>query len=255
MQEMFVHQALPYLATHCPVAALPHTLELSLCQIKETDIDPLLRQLQQEHPDASIGIYPTLGVVKLRFRVKQRPERLAAWQQLIQDRFRTHLFEAPTLQEALVQILICKSKTLALAESCTGGALSARIVEVPDASKMLAGSLVVYCDEWKESMLGVSHRTLRDHGAVSRETAREMVEGLFERTDADVALSVTGIAGPTGSSTEKPIGTVWFALGERGGPVQTKHILAAPPRANIIDSAVQTALGALFRRLAYGVDL
>ncbi len=107
--------------------------------------------------------------------------------------------------------------SLSLAESCTGGMIAAALTSVPGASDIFWGSAVTYINGAKEQILGVSHLTLEKHGAVSEECAREMAEGARRIYGADVAMSVTGIAGPGGGSELKPVGTVWFGFSSREG--------------------------------------
>jgi PncC family amidohydrolase len=154
----------------------------------------------------------------------------------------------PLLYE-LHQALILKKKKLALAESCTGGALSERIISLPGASTFFLGSLVVYDNAWKEQFLGVSHQTMQKYGAVSEEVVKEMVQGIFHQTKADVAVAVSGIAGPTGGSEDKPVGTIFIAVGERKGAIDLQRIHAPSPRKNAIACAVQAALEMLLRRV------
>lgn len=101
---------------------------------------------------------------------------------------------------------------LSLAESCTGGMIGCRITSVSGSSSFFLGSAVTYSNESKERILGVSHRSLTDHGAVSEAVAREMAEGSLRVYGSDIAASVTGIAGPNGGTPEKPVGTVWMAV-------------------------------------------
>jgi len=115
-------------------------------------------------------------------------------------------------EEILVRLLIRQKKTLALAESCTGGGLANRITNVPGASAVLLGGFVTYSNQAKESCLGVRAETLAAHGAVSEAVAREMAEGARCRIGADFAIAITGIAGPGGGTPEKPVGTVFIAL-------------------------------------------
>lgn len=122
--------------------------------------------------------------------------------------------------EAAKRLLdICKRKHLKVAtvESCTAGLIAGTLTEVPGTSSILDRGFVTYSNEAKQDMVGVSAETLKAHGAVSRETAEEMVRGAIARAPVDLAVSVTGIAGPDGGSAEKPVGLVHFAAASRSG--------------------------------------
>ena len=121
----------------------------------------------------------------------------------------------PTLEERAGQLLAKQGLTLALAESCTGGLVGHRITNVPGSSEYFIGGVVAYAYEAKERVLGVRHDTLYDHGAVSEETALEMARGARRLLMTDIALSVTGIAGPGGGLPGKPVGLVYIALSAR----------------------------------------
>ncbi|MFA6668871.1 MAG: CinA family protein [Candidatus Methanomethylophilaceae archaeon] len=116
--------------------------------------------------------------------------------------------------------------TLALAESCTGGGLGADITSVPGSSEFFLGGAVVYSDRAKESVLGVRRSTLEKYGAVSAETASEMAEGARRLFASDVAVAVTGIAGPGGATEGKPVGLVYTAVSVRGRIDIMKHDLS-----------------------------
>ena len=115
-----------------------------------------------------------------------------------------------TKSEELVSLLIDKGHTISFAESCTGGMAAASIVDVADASKVLNASFVTYANEAKIKYANVSGDTLDKYGAVSEQTAGEMAEGTAKANNADVAVGISGIAGPTGGTEEKPVGTVCF---------------------------------------------
>jgi PncC family amidohydrolase len=153
------------------------------------------------------------------------------------------------IEEKLHAAFLKSGKTLALAESCTGGAMAAALTSIPDASKFFLGSLVVYSNAWKELFLGVSPALLRTKGAVSREAVEEMVRGLFNRTECDFAAAVSGIAGPTGGTPDKPVGTIFIAVGKRGSTIDVQHVHAPTGRKAAIDFTVQTTFEALYQRL------
>lgn len=120
--------------------------------------------------------------------------------------------DCETLAELVHKTLTDKGVTLATAESCTGGNIASLLTAQAGASAYFRGGVVAYSNEVKECALGVKHATLEAHGAVSEETVREMVEGVRTRLGADYAIATTGIAGPTGGTPEKPVGTVWVAV-------------------------------------------
>lgn len=119
------------------------------------------------------------------------------------------------LARALVRELIESGRSVAAAESCTGGWIAKSITDVPGASRCFAYGIVSYSNGAKEALLGVSPHTLEQFGAVSEPTVKEMAEGVIKLSGADLAVAVSGIAGPDGGSAEKPVGTVWFAWAGR----------------------------------------
>lgn len=157
------------------------------------------------------------------------------------------------LENVVVDGLRRAGLTLAVAESCTGGMLAARLTDVSGASAAFLEGFVTYQNQAKTGRLGVPAELIERFGAVSEEVARAMVEGLLARTGADLGLSITGIAGPDGGSDDKPVGTVWFALGGGGGEVRAwQRRFTALGRRFVRERAVLEALVALHRRL---VDL
>ena len=119
-----------------------------------------------------------------------------------------------SIEKQTVELLKSKNLKLATAESCTGGLISKRITDVSGSSEVFEGGVVCYSNRFKENMLGVSPETLKKYGAVSRETAREMVKGVLSLTKADIAVAVTGIAGPSSDDTNKPVGLVYIAVSD-----------------------------------------
>jgi nicotinamide-nucleotide amidase len=125
--------------------------------------------------------------------------------------------EDETLEAVVGRLLVENGMVLALAESCTGGLISHRITRVAGSSEYFLGGVVAYSNELKQQLLDVDESVLIEYGAVSAETAREMAVGVRHGTGADIALSVTGIAGPAGGTAEKPVGTVCFGLATSSG--------------------------------------
>jgi len=153
------------------------------------------------------------------------------------------------LESVVVRLLTEQKKSLALAESCTGGNIAHRVTNVPGASAVFWGGAVSYANAAKETLLGVRAETLREHGAVSEAVARELAAGIRERSGADFALAVTGIAGPDGGTPEKPVGTVFLALAAADG-MEVERRLNPWDRTTFKEVTATQALEKLRRRLA-----
>ncbi len=163
-----------------------------------------------------IGYCARVGQVDVRLtaRCADAEKIVRAAEAIVQNMFAANIygFDDDEIEQVVVRLLTEKKKTLALAESCTGGFIANKITNVPGASSVFLGGVVSYANSAKEKFLGVRAETLRQHGAVSEAVAREMAEGAREKFGADFALAVTGIAGPGGGTAEKPVGTVFLAL-------------------------------------------
>ncbi len=153
--------------------------------------------------------------------------------------------ELRDLAEQLGECMKAKGLTLATAESCTGGWLAKIITDIPGSSAWFTGSVVCYSNESKHSLLGVDENTLNEFGAVSGETVLELSDGLFAHTDADVAVSVSGIAGPDGGSEEKPVGLVWLSWGKRDKSVHAKPFNFGGDREDVRKQSIKQALNNL----------
>jgi nicotinamide-nucleotide amidase len=151
-----------------------------------------------------------------------------------------------SLEEAVSQLLKEKKKTLATAESCTGGNIARLITSIAGSSAIYNGSVVSYANKIKESVLGVSRQTLEERGAVSEETVTAMVQGILTLTGSDYAIATSGIMGPGGGTAEKPVGTVWIAVGNTGTIRASKHFFRFD-RSRNIEMTTQTALTLLHR--------
>jgi len=168
-----------------------------------------------------VGLYPQLRAVDLRLTVSGIPPR-RAWSLLnrLERQLRRRLGRAvygvddQTLEAAVGEAMVRRGKTLAVAESCTGGLVSDRITDVPGSSRYVLLSVVPYHNRMKQELLGVSSTCLKRSGAVSAPVARAMAQGVRRTAGADVGLAITGIAGPTGGTSRKPVGLVYLALAD-----------------------------------------
>ena len=149
-----------------------------------------------------------------------------------------------TVATNLVELLKARGLTCATAESCTGGGVGSAITAVPGSSAVFAGGVISYSNDVKRDVLGVSSDILQNVGAVSAETAAQMAEGARRLLKTDLAVSLTGIAGPDGGSDEKPVGLVWFGLATKDG-VRTEKAIFRGDRAQVRAQAVTHALGML----------
>lgn len=154
------------------------------------------------------------------------------------------------LSVELVAALTARGKQVATAESCTGGWIAKSLTDVAGSSAVFAYGIVSYSNGAKESLLGVAPRTLQEHGAVSEATVREMAEGVLALSGADLAVAVSGIAGPDGGSKEKPVGTVWLAIASRGARTVAQTMRFDGDRDAVRASTVEWALAAVRDRLA-----
>jgi nicotinamide-nucleotide amidase len=218
MAAMLSETVLPWIAQQRGDAEQASACTWKLYGLTESKLDDLVRpvELGAQARLCFRAHYPDLS---LRLIVKGGEERLATLARL-ESQIRNALGSAvycegeATLEEIVGQLLLAKHQSLALAESCTGGYISHRMTRIAGSSAYFYGGAVTYANEVKVRLLGVDPTTLETYGAVSRETALEMSQGIKERTGASFGLSVTGIAGPSGGSAEKPVGTVWISIAQ-----------------------------------------
>lgn|SRR3989441_6518528 len=206
--------------------------------------------LQQTVP--TIAPYAKLGEVHLRLTAKGPPDDVAAaltrGEAQVRERLGELLYgvDEQTLEEVVAGLLTSQKRTVAVAESCTGGLLSQRLTTVPGSSEFFVAGVVAYSNESKSRDVGVPPDLIVSHGAVSAEVAEAMAAGIRERAGADVGLGVTGIAGPAGGTPEKPVGLVFIALADSGGPLHRRLMFGSEAgREGIRFLAAQAALNLL----------
>jgi nicotinamide-nucleotide amidase len=198
--------------------------------ITESGLDELVAGVVAPE-EGRISFRASFPEVSLRVVVHGAPDEATPRLEIVAARLRERLGPyvygegAVTMQEMVGRALAEKGLTLAVAESCTGGLVGHRLTEVGGSSAWFRGGVIAYANDVKEQLLGVQAATLAHHGAVSEETAAEMADGVRRALGADLGLGVTGIAGPTGGTPEKPVGTVCFALARAAGTVTHRYPL------------------------------
>lgn len=206
-----------------------------------------------------VAYLPRLGIVDLRFSLAGRPANAQAALDRAVEPIRARLGDViyaegtTEIEEALGEGLLSRGWSIATAESLTGGRLGGKIVSVPGSSRYFLGGIVAYGNRAKISLLGVPEAWLREYGAVSEPVARAMAHGARERFGAHVAVSTTGIAGPTGATAEKPVGLVWFGVETPTGAATVRRQLPGG-RDQVIERSVLIACD-LARRAACGLPI
>jgi nicotinamide-nucleotide amidase len=255
MKELMEKHVLPVLARRNE-GRVGRRRVLRIAGMGESAVEEMVAPVYAKWKDDPVTILASPGEVQLHLVARGRPgeadARLAAMEKDFRAILGDRIFGQDTEDLPIVVggLLRESGKTLALAESCTGGLVSSLLTDVPGSSAYFLGSVVSYANSAKADLLDVSAETLAAHGAVSSEAAREMAEGARRRFDADLAVSITGIAGPDGGSTEKPVGTVFFALAERGGEGVGNKRNFGGDRATIRRASAIHAMEMLRRRLA-----
>jgi nicotinamide-nucleotide amidase len=220
----------------------------------------LAEQVQDLLDASDPTVAPLAGQGKVRLRITARaatPEEAEKKIEPVAKEILSRLGEYhfgdddASLESVVGRLLSEKGKTLALAESCTGGLISKRLTDLAGSSAFLKEGVVAYSNEAKERLLGVPHETLVEHGAVSEEAARAMAEGARKGAGADYGLSVTGVAGPGGGTQEKPVGLVWLGLADGAGTIAERLDLSAwrRSRESIRERSANRALDLLRRRM------
>ncbi len=214
-----------------------------ICGLSRRELAGLVAGIDLGH-NARFSIIENYPDLTLRLSIDSAADRESLH---LRDRVRavlgSHIYAEGdrTLEEVVGDLLLAKQRTLALAESCTGGYLSHRITRIAGSSAYYLAGAVTYSNEAKVLFLGVEPETLELHGAVSRETALEMSHGIRARTGAGIGLSVTGVAGPSGGSSEKPVGTVWISI-DQDNFHEARRFQFDGERQRIITATSQAAL-------------
>lgn len=233
--------------------------DVKITGFTETQVAEKVPDLLRSRPPLTTGIYAKPDLITLKIMAKDPSLRAAtamvdAREKTIRRRLGTAVFgaDADTLALAVGKLLSKKKKTLAVAESCTGGLLGCLVTDVPGSSKYFQGGVLAYDNRVKSRELGVPEATLRKYGAVSEETAAAMAEGARQKFGTDYGVAITGIAGPDGGSEEKPVGLVYVAVASEGKTRVKKNLLRGKRR-EIKERAANRALDFL-RLVLLGVS-
>lgn len=227
------------------------TTTLKIVGLSESYVDSKVTDLLNMATSVTVGIYAHPGEVELKITARgTSPESIqkdtSKIVKIIQNRFKGNVLPLQTqsIEEDLNRLLIKTGKTISIAESCTGGLISERITDIPGSSEYFKGSVVAYSNNVKTSILKVDPKTIKNFGAVSEETAREMAQNTRRLFNTDFSLAVTGICGPDGGTNKKPVGLVFIAHSS-GNRTITKKFIFSGTRKLIKYLSSQTALNLL----------
>lgn len=244
MKHIMKEHVLPLLAGRLPVGVIIHK-NIMTYGVAEAMLAERLETFENKLPgEIRLAYLPAYGVIKLRLTAAGNDEKKI--RESVKDQVEKLYKIIPDviygedevmLEEVVGKLLNDNNLTVSMAESCTGGKIASLITSVPGSSGWFRGSVVAYDNSIKTGVLGVSKETLRIYGAVSAETAGEMARGARRLMGTDYAVAVTGIAGPTGGTADKPVGTVWMAIDSESGLITEKQIFADNRQINISRSS------------------
>lgn len=255
MEHLMDDEVIPRLKSRFELRSIVHQT-LITHGIAESILAERIAAWEDALPDyMHLAYLPAPNVVRLRlsaYDVDEAEARKAMAEEF--DKLNTIIgdnivgMEGATLEERVHEILTTRGQKLAVAESCTGGAIAAKFTAMAGASRYFMAGVVSYSNEAKRDILGVSQESLIKYGAVSEQVAREMAEGVRRVAGADYAIATTGIAGPSGGSEEKPVGTVWMAVAT---PTRTIAVVrnSGTDRGQIISRATAYAIEMLYNEL------
>ena len=219
LKLMMSEQLLPLIRKQGDLTETSDISRMRLFGITESGLQDIIDAKFPEWPsEVELGFRVQMPVIELKLRTIGEAHRSLnnQWCENLRSLFSDYIIgdDDTRLSQSLNQALLKNQRKLVTAESCTGGAIAAAITSEAGASQVFAGGFIVYSNLMKQDILGVSAATLEQHGAVSEATVIEMVQGALGKSDANIAMAISGIAGPDGGSAGKPVGTVWIAWGD-----------------------------------------
>ena len=251
LKAMFEQEYLPGLLERAATGRVIVTRSVKCFGLPESLINEKIERLMGPGKNPLVGLLAKDAVISVKVTASAEHERTALAmigevKQQVRERLGDYVFgeDDDGLQTAVARLLGERGLTLCTAESCTGGLIAERLTEISGSSKYFLGGAVTYSNEMKTDLLGVPERLFGEVGAVSSEVAQAMAEGIRERTGADYGISVTGIAGPTGGTAEKPVGLVYIGIADLTG-TQVKELRLSGAREHIRDRTAKHALNLL----------
>ena len=250
LYPMFEESVEPYLAGLTAQVICSQTVKI--CGVGESRAETMVKDLIDAQTNPTIATYAKTGEVHIRVTAAAA-DRKGAMKLIkpvvkeLKSRFGNNVYsteEDTTLEKAVIDLLQANGLTVTCAESCTGGLLSARLINVPGASEVYKSGVITYSNKAKRRFLNVKKSTLQKYGAVSEQTAEEMAKGAALLLKADAAVAVTGLAGPDGGTEEKPVGLVYIACSVKG-KVTVKRYHFSGSRSKVRESAASAALSLL----------
>ncbi|ADQ46548.1 competence/damage-inducible protein CinA [Caldicellulosiruptor kronotskyensis 2002] len=253
MQPMFEEEVLPYLEKFSKQKIYSRVLKF--VGIGESSIEEALKDLILSQTDPTMALYAKPFEVELRITTKKESVELAksllqSMEYRIRERLGEYIYgvDRQLLEEVVIGLLKEKKLKVSVAESCTGGLICNKLTNVPGASEVFDRGFIVYSNEAKMKLLGVPEQVLKEHGAVSSQTARFMAQGALSNSLADIALSVTGIAGPGGGSETKPVGLVYIGIATKEN-VESFEFRFSGDRLRIKEMTSKAALNILRKKI------
>jgi nicotinamide-nucleotide amidase len=252
LQPMFRAFVTPILRSIVPASALLERRLYRIAGVGESMVEEAIGRKVLAISGIELGYCARPGEVEVR--IIGKPEAIEQADAIIKSTLGLSIFSATdeNLEEVIVKLLATRNETMATAESCTGGLIANRITNVPGASNVFIAGYVCYANQTKIDMLSVDPKLIEENGAVSEPVARGLAERARARAGSNYALATTGIAGPTGGSSEKPVGTVYVALASAESKTVVKKFFFPTDRETFKQLAAQSALDLLRRKVIKG---
>ena len=253
LQGTFTDSVSPFLEQRFGQQGVIYSERYAVYGYREMQLETLLQDLIQNQQNPTIALLIKRGYIEIRLTAKGESktdcqEKLGQWRSILLERLEDIRSLDTSVLEDFHKVALEAGITIGTAESCTGGLVGKTLTDLGGSSGYYQGGIISYANSVKEQVLGVSSETLATYGAVSEETATEMVEGVFRVLCTDYAIATTGIAGPDGGSQEKPVGLVYIGIGTPKGITVHKEIFIGD-RTSIRNSVAERAIQYVYKEL------